>query len=94
MITKGQSLSRNFIEDQDAGAPKFKKLRAQDKEHPIEATGRELRKLMAWMKSDDSDYVEVPPSAEPREPRPPHPSRVRRPRHPPVPQDLPRRTAG
>jgi ketol-acid reductoisomerase len=26
--------------------------------HPIETTGRELRKLMAWVKSHDSDYVE------------------------------------
>ena len=27
-------------------------------QHPIEETGRELRKLMAWVKSHDSDYVE------------------------------------
>jgi ketol-acid reductoisomerase len=52
------TFARNFIEDQDAGAPKFKELRAQGEQHPIEATGRELRKLMAWVKSDDSDYVE------------------------------------
>ncbi len=25
---------------------------------PIEATGRELRKLMAWVKDADSDYTE------------------------------------
>ncbi len=52
------TFAKNFIEDQDAGAPKFKELRAQGEQHPIEATGRELRKLMAWVKSDDSDYVE------------------------------------
>ncbi|PRY11829.1 ketol-acid reductoisomerase [Kineococcus rhizosphaerae] len=52
------TFARNFIEDQDAGAPKFKELRAKAEQHPIEATGRELRKLMAWVKSDDSDYVE------------------------------------
>ena len=28
------------------------------RQHPIEATGRELRKLMAWVKSHDTDYVE------------------------------------
>ena len=33
-------------------------LRAKGEAHPIEATGRELRKLMAWVKSHDSDYTE------------------------------------
>ena len=37
---------------------RFKRLRAEGEQHPIEATGRELRKLMAWVKSHDSDYVE------------------------------------
>jgi ketol-acid reductoisomerase len=52
------SFAQRFIDDQDAGAPEFKKLRAAAESHPIEATGRELRKLMSWVKSDDSDYVE------------------------------------
>jgi ketol-acid reductoisomerase len=47
-----------FIADQDAGAPKFKDFRARAEAHPIEATGRELRKLMAWVKSNDDDYTE------------------------------------
>jgi ketol-acid reductoisomerase len=50
--------AKRFIDDQDAGAPEFKALRAQGEQHPIEATGRELRKLMSWVKSDDGDYVE------------------------------------
>ena len=33
-------------------------LRAKGEQHPIEETGRELRKLMAWVKDDDSDYTE------------------------------------
>ena len=33
-------------------------IRARGEAHPIEKTGRELRKLMAWVKSHDSDYVE------------------------------------
>jgi ketol-acid reductoisomerase len=49
--------AQRFIDDQDAGAPEFKRLRAEGEAHPIEATGRELRKLMAWVESDD-DYVE------------------------------------
>jgi ketol-acid reductoisomerase len=47
-----------FIADQDAGAPRFKEFRAKSEAHPIEATGRELRKLMSWVKSHDDDYTE------------------------------------
>jgi ketol-acid reductoisomerase len=47
-----------FIKDQDAGRPEFKRLREQAETHPIEQTGRDLRKLMSWVKSHDSDYVE------------------------------------
>ena len=52
------AFAKRFIEDQDAGAPEFKALRAKGEQHPIEATGRELRKLMSWVKSTDNDYVE------------------------------------
>jgi ketol-acid reductoisomerase len=52
------SFAARFIADQDAGAPEFKALRAKGAQHPIEATGRELRKLMSWIKPTDSDYVE------------------------------------
>jgi ketol-acid reductoisomerase len=55
---KDGSFAQRFIDDQDAGAPEFKKFREQAEQHPIEKTGRELRKLMAWVKSHDSDYVE------------------------------------
>jgi ketol-acid reductoisomerase len=55
---KSGSFAQRFIDDQDAGAPEFKRLRAKAEQHPIEATGRDLRKLMAWVKDDDSDYVE------------------------------------
>ncbi|HOA87881.1 ketol-acid reductoisomerase [Propioniciclava tarda] len=54
------AFAKRFIADQDAGAPEFKSLRAKGEAHPIEATGRELRKLMAWVSKDanTSDYVE------------------------------------
>ncbi len=52
------SFAQRFIDDQDAGAPEFKELRRKGAEHPIEAVGKELRGLMAWVRSDDSDYVE------------------------------------
>jgi ketol-acid reductoisomerase len=51
------AFAQRFIDDQDAGAPEFAALRAKAEAHPIEATGRELRKLMAWVESDD-DYTE------------------------------------
>ena len=52
------AFAKRFIDDQDAGAPEFKEFRSKAEAHPIEATGRELRKLMAWVKSHDDDYVE------------------------------------
>ncbi len=52
------SFAQRFIDDQDRGAPEFKALRAKAEQHPIETTGRELRKLMSWVKSHDSDYTE------------------------------------
>jgi ketol-acid reductoisomerase len=56
-IQQGKFAQR-FIDDQDAGAPEFKSLRAQAEQHPIEAVGRDLRKLMSWVKTGDNDYVE------------------------------------
>ena len=52
------TFAQRFIDDQDAGAPEFAELRAKGEQHPIEATGRDLRKLMAWVDSGDDDYVE------------------------------------
>ena len=51
------AFAKRFIDDQDAGAPEFKELRTKGEEHPIEATGRELRKLFSWIKNED-DYTE------------------------------------
>jgi ketol-acid reductoisomerase len=55
---KSGAFAERFIEDQDAGAPEFKAFRAEAEKHPIEETGRELRKLMSWVKSHDEDYTE------------------------------------
>ncbi|MBO1767678.1 ketol-acid reductoisomerase [Allobranchiibius sp. GilTou38] len=52
------NFAQRFIDDQDAGAPEFNRLRKQGAEHPIEATGKQLRGLMSWIKDSDSDYVE------------------------------------
>jgi ketol-acid reductoisomerase len=51
------TFAKRFIADQDAGAPEFLELRKKGEQHPIEETGRELRKLFAW-KQQDSDYTD------------------------------------
>ena len=55
---KDGTFAKRFIDDQEAGAPEFTALRKKGAEHPIEATGKELRGLMSWIKDSDSDYVE------------------------------------
>jgi ketol-acid reductoisomerase len=51
------AFATRFINDQDAGAPEFMALRKKGEEHPIEATGRELRGLFSWVSNSD-DYTE------------------------------------
>jgi len=46
-----------FIKDQDAGGVEFLALREKGQNHPIEATGKELRALFAW-KQQDNDYTD------------------------------------
>lgn len=53
---KDGSWAADFIADQDAGAPDFKRRRAEAETHPIEQTGRELRGLMSWVSASD-DYT-------------------------------------
>lgn len=55
---KSGAFAERFITDMDNGSPEFTEFRKQGESHPIEQTGRELRKLMAWVKSHDSDYTE------------------------------------
>jgi ketol-acid reductoisomerase len=51
------TFAKRFIADQDAGAPEFLALRKKGEQHPIEATGRQLRALFAWKQKDD-DYTD------------------------------------
>ncbi len=55
---KSGAFAERFISDMDNGSPEFTEFRKVGESHPIEQTGRELRKLMAWVKSHDTDYVE------------------------------------
>ncbi len=51
------AFAKRFIDDQDAGAPEFQRLRAEAQGAQIESVGRELRKLYSWTKVED-DYSE------------------------------------
>ncbi|WP_422114863.1 ketol-acid reductoisomerase [Brachybacterium sp. UNK5269] len=53
------TFAKKFIEDQDAGAPEFTRLREQEAKHPIEVVGKDLRKMFSWSaQAIDTDYVE------------------------------------
>jgi ketol-acid reductoisomerase len=55
---KDGTFAKRFIADQDQGGPEFKALRAKGEGHPIEAVGKELRKLFLWNKVEDAGYEE------------------------------------
>jgi len=52
------SFAKRFMDDQANGAKEFKELRAKEEQHPIEETGRELRKMFSWLAETDDDYTE------------------------------------
>ncbi|WP_300345472.1 ketol-acid reductoisomerase [Nesterenkonia sp.] len=51
------SFAKRFMDDQRNGAAEFNELRRKNESHPIESTGRQLRKLFSWIPTDD-DYTE------------------------------------
>ena len=59
-VALGDSLTAGLGLPADAAFPvKLERaLRAKGEQHPIENTGRELRKLMAWVRTHDDDYQE------------------------------------
>ncbi len=51
-ITSGQ-FAKEFILESQAGWPMFKALYNKDHDHPLEVTGRKLRKMMKWIDSKE-----------------------------------------
>ena len=47
-ITSGK-FAKEWIAEHKAGKPLFNKLYNADKDHPVEVTGRKLRKMMKWI---------------------------------------------
>lgn len=52
------TFAKCFMDDQAAGAPEFKRLRAEGEAHPIEAVGKQIRSLFSWSEEVDKDYTE------------------------------------
>ena len=48
------SFARRWVAENESGRAEFERLRAQDRDHPIERVGAELRRQMSWL-----DAVEV-----------------------------------
>ena len=44
------SFAREWILENQAGAPRYKALARMEAEHPIEKVGEELRAMMPWLK--------------------------------------------
>jgi ketol-acid reductoisomerase len=51
-IQNGQ-FAREWILENKANAPAFKATRRMERSHPIEVVGRQLRRLMSWIKSKE-----------------------------------------
>ncbi len=59
------AFAREWIEECEAGWPNMNQLRSASKNHPIETTGKKLRAMMSWIKSEaPADTVGSPVDAE------------------------------
>ncbi|REK21894.1 MAG: ketol-acid reductoisomerase [Planctomycetota bacterium] len=48
------SFAKEWIDENKAGAEKFKAMKARDREHPIEQVGKHLRSLMPWIDAKEA----------------------------------------
>jgi ketol-acid reductoisomerase len=53
------SFAKEFIDDQDAGAPKFKELQEKYSHEKIEEVGPKLRAMFSWNKGEAADADEA-----------------------------------
>src|SRR5687767_9469434 len=49
------TFAREWIKEAKSGSKNFKAMKEKDKNHPVEVTGRKLRKLMSWINSKEVD---------------------------------------
>ena len=48
------SFAKDWILENQAGRPVFNAIRKNEAEHQIEIVGKELRKMMTWIKKEES----------------------------------------
>jgi ketol-acid reductoisomerase len=66
-IRSGQ-FAREWLAENRKGRPEFERMRAQDKDHQLERTGRELRAMMPW--SEEGKAAAAKARAEAKRPEP------------------------
>jgi len=49
------TFAREWINEAKSGSKNFKAMKEKDKNHPVEVTGRKLRKLMSWINAKEVD---------------------------------------
>jgi ketol-acid reductoisomerase len=49
------TFAREWINEAKSGGATFKAMKEKDKNHPVEITGRKLRKLMSWINAKEVD---------------------------------------
>ncbi|MBM3712620.1 MAG: ketol-acid reductoisomerase, partial [Actinobacteria bacterium] len=47
------AFARQWILENQAGRPVYNAIKKQEAEHPIEIVGKELRKMMTWIKKEE-----------------------------------------
>ncbi|RMH66179.1 MAG: ketol-acid reductoisomerase [Calditrichaeota bacterium] len=55
------AFAREFLQENETGRKKLQRLREENAQHPIEKTGRELRRMMAWLfkSKDQKEEIEA-----------------------------------
>jgi ketol-acid reductoisomerase len=76
------SFAREWLAENQAGRHNFEQLRQEDRDHPIERVGAQLRAMMPWSEEGKAERMETPQRAENTE------RRTERSRDPVVPQPL------
>jgi ketol-acid reductoisomerase len=63
------TFAKQWIAENEAGRPNFKKMREDEAKHPIEAVGKQLREMMAFLQKPKQKAAPVPAAVGAREDR-------------------------
>ena len=56
------AFAKEWIEENRNGCPNFNRLREQEKQHPVEQVGQQLRGMMSWLKQAPAKKAEPEPA--------------------------------